>query len=77
MPWLNVSQIPKKYKKTFRNKGYSEKQKRAWLKAFNSAIDSGKGEGYAFATAWSVANDLDECYSFREWLGINTTQETS
>ena len=58
MPWKTVNQIPNKYQKTFRKKKYSAKQKRAWLSVLNSALERGKDESYAFASAWSVANEL-------------------
>ncbi len=75
MGWTSLKNIPEKYQKTFRKKGYTPKQKRAWLKTFNSAYKQYPGEeGKAFATAWSVANKIKESLGpdiwipFKEWI---------
>ncbi len=79
MPWASVSRVPKKYQKTFRKKGYTAKQKRAWLKIFNSAMDQYKDEGKAFATAWSKADAIKESFdskeTFKNWLSRQTGEE--
>lgn len=57
MPFKNISEAIKKHPNLEK---YSDKAKDAWLSAFNSAWDRKQDEGYAFATAYSVANKIDK-----------------
>jgi hypothetical protein len=56
MPYSGVTEALEKHPNL---KKYSAKARRGWVSSFNSAIESGKGESYAFAVAYSVANDVD------------------
>lgn len=56
MPYDNVSEAIKKHPNLDK---YSAKAKRAWVKAFNNAWESKNDESYAFAVAYSAANNVD------------------
>lgn len=56
MPYKSVNEAVKKHPNL--NK-YSDKAKKAWVSAFNSAFDQKNDESYAFAVAYSVANKID------------------
>ena len=47
-------------------KKYSKKAQKAWVEAFNSAYKQYDDEGKAFATAYSVANEIDGVKSISE-----------
>lgn len=54
MPYESVSDLPEQTEEL------SSKQKRAFLKAFNSAVDDGKSEKSAFRIAWSAAKGVSK-----------------
>lgn len=56
MPYDNVSEAVKKHPNLDK---YSAKAKSAWVKAFNNAWESKNDESYAFAVAYSAANNVD------------------
>lgn len=55
MPYDSVDELPES-----QTDQYSDKQKRAFLKAFNSAVDDGRDEQTAFKVAHSAAQDAGD-----------------
>ena len=62
MPFKTVEEAVKKHPNLDK---YSAKAQRAWLSAFNSAIEK-NDEGSAFAISYSVANKVDSKKAYEE-----------
>jgi len=57
MPFSSVEEAVKRHPSLAQ---YSKNAQRAWVHAFNSAMDSGKDESSSFAVAWSAAKKADK-----------------